>query len=167
MSYAAGKEVALILRTLPSGQHCSVRMARDRCKELGLLDTYDDMHETLLELGSPQAICYVHAYPRGRRIKRDRTLRIHWKVATPDGPKRRSVTVYLGSKVTLLDVAELLHFVKIDWDRANGPDGTSHPRSWWEELYQSGDIRSHRAATAPSARVASSRHPVPALGLAI
>lgn len=146
MSYATGKEIALVLRTLPSGQHCTVRLARDRCKELGLLETYSDMHETLLQIGSSHAIRYVQAYPRGRKSKRDRTLRIHWKAATPDGPKRRSVTVYLTSKVTLLDLAEFLHFVKIDWDRAYGPDGASHPRTWWEGLYQSGSVSRHLAS---------------------
>ena len=167
MRHSRREQVILVLRTLPSGQHCTVRLPEDDCLELGLLDTYQDLKDVLYGAGSAQAARFVRGVPPRSMRASQRSLILTRPAPRGWDRKTLQTTFRIGSKTTMLDLAELLHFVQVDWHHAKGPDGSRHVRSWWEGLYQSGDIRRHRAAMARGARAASSRHPAPALALAI
>lgn len=142
MRHAASEHVEIVLRTLPSGQHCTVGTDKATVELFGLLNHYDKLQDVLAAQYGFRGYSYAArglAKKRGCVSKRITVIR---QMPEDSETKTRSHSFRLGSKVSLFDIAELAHFIECDWHFLVGPDGRRHDRAWWEGKYQRGPHKS-------------------------
>jgi hypothetical protein len=146
MRKAASKYADLVLRTLPSGQLVTFRADNEALEQLGLTKHYEYLEHHLVARHG--ALGYAHTAKSINRRKNSRHRGAKLLINLPDGSgqKQRAITFRLGPKLTLFDLAELAHFIEVEWHYLIGPDGRRHPRDWWEAKYVKGPHGSQAAA---------------------
>lgn len=146
MRHAASEQVEIVLRTLPSGQYCTVSTDKGTAELFGLFNHYDKLLDVL---ETQYGLRGYHYGARAASKKRRSTPRkaTFIRVMPEDSETRtRSHTFRLGSKASLFDIAELAHFIEVDWHFLVGPDGRRHDRAWWEDKYLRGPHKASAAA---------------------
>ena len=138
MSYAASEEVEFVLRTLPSGQYCTFRTRHSTAQLFGWDEVYVDKKvQFTLEHGDRGPAYIARAGSRKSRSFQ-RTIKFIRQLPEGSPSKTASHTFRLGSRVTAFDIAELAHFIKVDWHWLEGPDRRRQERAWWEAKYRRG-----------------------------
>lgn len=138
MRKGAGEYTDLVVRTLPSGQMATVRVENKALELFGWAKHYDTLQQHLVSLHGINGWSHAARSQTRRKRPSGRTFKIITNLPEGSGKKTWSSSVYVGSKLSNFDIAELAHFIECDWHYLVGPDGARKPRQWWESAYQKG-----------------------------
>lgn len=146
MRHAASEQVEIVLRATPSGQYSTVGTDKATVQLFGLLNHYQELKDALAAQYGPRGYRYAASALSWKRQCSSRRIKVIRRMPEGSETKTRSHTFRLGSRVSGFDIAELAHFIDVDWHFLVGPDGRRHDRAWWERRYQRGPYGSAAAA---------------------